>query len=55
MDLLAWERLRDVLVHTYFAPEIQLQVTGHGFVNLAAFAYSARRYELMRSTNTVHL
>jgi len=30
-------------------------VAGKGFANLAASAYSARRYELMRSTNTVHL
>jgi hypothetical protein len=27
MDLLAWERLRDVLVQTYFASEIEPQVT----------------------------
>ena len=27
----------------------------HGFVIQAACAYSARRYEWMRSTNTVHL
>jgi hypothetical protein len=49
MDPVARERLRDVLVQTYFAPEIQPQVAGQGFVNLAAFACSARRYELMRS------
>ena len=55
LDLVVWGLLSDVLVHTYFAPEIQPQVAGQGFVNLAAFAYSARRYELMRSTNTVHL
>ena len=47
MDPVAQERLRDVLVQTYFAPEIQPQVDGQGFVNLAAFVYSARWYELM--------
>jgi len=55
MDPVARERLRDVLVQTYFAPEIQPQMAGQGFVNLAAFACSARRYELMRSTKTVYL
>ena len=30
MDPVARERLRDVLVQTYFAPEIQPQVTGRG-------------------------
>jgi hypothetical protein len=55
MDLVPRERLRAVLVQMYFAPEIQPQVAGQGFFNLAAFAYSARWYELMRSTNTVHL
>jgi len=40
MDPVAQERLRAVLVHTYFAPEIQLRVSEQGFVNLAAFAYA---------------
>jgi hypothetical protein len=51
----ARERLRDVSVQTNFAPEIQAQVADQGFVDLAAFADSARRYELIRSTNSVHL
>ena len=55
MDPVPRERLRYVLVQTYFSPEIQPQVASYGFINLAAFAYSARRYELIRLTNTVHL
>ena len=42
MDSVPRERLRAVLVQMYFAPEIQPQVAGQGFFNLAAFAYSAR-------------
>ena len=40
MDSEARERLRAVLVQTYFAPEIQPRVSEQGFVNQAAFAYA---------------
>ena len=39
MDPVARERLRDVMVQMYFAPEIQPQVAGQSLANLAAFAY----------------
>jgi putative restriction endonuclease len=40
MDPAARDRLRAVLVQTYFAPEIQPRVVEQGYVNLAAFAYA---------------
>jgi hypothetical protein len=48
MNPVAREKSAGVPVQIYFAPEIQPQVAGQGFVNLAAFAHSARRYEFMR-------
>ena len=47
MDPVARERLRDVMVQTYFAPEIQPKGPVEDFVNLSVFAYCARRYESM--------
>ena len=40
MDPVSRERLRAVLVQTYFSAEIQPVVAEQGFVNLAAFAYA---------------
>jgi hypothetical protein len=39
MDPVARKRLRDVMNHMYFAPEIRPQVASPGLVNLAVFAY----------------
>ena len=40
-DPVARERLRQVLVESYFAPEIRPRVAEQGFVNLAAYAYAS--------------
>jgi len=40
LDSVARERMRTMLVQTYFAPEIQARVSDQGFINLAAFAYA---------------
>ena len=40
IDPVSRERLRSVLVDTYFAPDIQPIVAMQGFVNIAAFAYA---------------
>jgi len=40
MDPVTRERLRAVLVQTYFAPEIQSKVSEQGSINLAAYKYA---------------
>jgi putative restriction endonuclease len=40
LDPVGRERLRSVLIQSYFAPEIQLRVAEQGFINLAAYTYA---------------